>query len=144
MNGWRAVRGGAVLAFGLLTMTPEDASAQKRRRELIKNEEFVATVTADVNLYTAIRRLRPHFFEARAVRTLGGGVVNPLRVYFERNEQPFEVLETVLAWDVEEARYFTPSEAGDRYGDRANGGVILVKMLKNKKSDAPKKDSTPP
>jgi hypothetical protein len=141
MNGWRAFRSGVVLAFGFLMMAPDDASAQKRRRELIKNDEIKESITSDVNIYTAIRRLRPHFLESKGVRTLGNGVINPLRVYIERNETPFETLESILAWDVEEARYFTPSEAGDRYGDRANGGVILIKLIKAK--DAPKKDPPP-
>lgn len=140
MNGLRAVGRLGLLAVGLLTMAPEGAAAQKRQRDLIKNEEFVAEVTSDVSAYNAIRRLRPHFFEAKGVRSLGNGTLNALRLFVDRSEQPIETLGNYYAWDLEEARFLPPSEAAMRYGDRANGGAIVLKLLKK----PVKKDSTPP
>lgn len=139
MNGLCSVKGGVTLAFGFLTLGADVASAQKRQREVLKNDEIVQSVTKDVSLYTAIRRLRPHFFETRGARTIGNGVINPLAVYIGRNEQPIETLESILAWDVEEARYLPPSESANRFGDRANGGAVVVTLVKTNK-EPPKKD----
>jgi hypothetical protein len=53
----------------------------------------------------------------------------------DRNEQPgLEFLKSTLAWDVEEVRYLSPSDAASRYGDRANGGAIVLKMVKVKQT----------
>jgi len=139
MGGLRGVRNVGLLAIGILTMAPGGAGAQKRQRDLIKNEEFVASVTGDVSATVAIRRLRPHFFESKGVRSLGNGTLNPLRLFVDRSEQPLETLANYLAWDLDEARYLSPSEAGMRWGDRANGGAIVIKL---KRKEA--KDSTPP
>jgi hypothetical protein len=140
MIGLRAVRNMALLAIGVLMMSPEGAAAQKKQRDLIKNEEFVANVTNDVSATVAIRRLRPHFFESKGVRSLGNSTMNPLRLFVDRSEQPLETLANYLAWDLEEAGYLPPSEAGMRYGDRANGGAIVIKLAVKVKV---KKDSTP-
>lgn len=127
------------VAAGFVALSPGRADAQKRSRDLIKREEIVASIREDQDLYTAIQRLRPHFVEAKG-RSMGGSQANPIRVYIDRSEQPFEALRNTLAWDIEEARYLAPSEAVGRYGGRASSGAIVLKLVKVKE----KKDSTPP
>lgn len=132
------VTSGILVVLALMGASPGSLEAQKRQRDLIKHDEIVATVTQDVDLLAAIQRMRPHFLENKG-RTMGMAVINPIRIYIDRSEQPAEFLKATLAWDVEEVRYMSPSEAEGRYGGRANGGAIVIKLPKIKV----KKDSTP-
>ena len=130
-----------VLASSMIALAPENAEAQKRSRDLIKREEIVANMTKDQDLYTTIQRLRPHFFNGSGARSMGGSMTNPVRIYLGNNELPdFLALKNTLAYDVDEVRFLDPSASQNRYGNRANGGAIVIKMdLK-----LSKKDSTPP
>jgi hypothetical protein len=131
MRRSNVVMGGILVGLALLGASPRTLEAQKRQRDVIKHDEIVGAVTKEVDLHTAIQRLRPHFFENRA-RSFGAGTINPIRVYIDRNEQAVETLKSTLAWDVEEVRYLSPSEAEGRYGGKANGGAIVIKYLKIK------------
>lgn len=141
MRRWNVVTSWILVVLALIAV-PASLDAQKRSRDVIKRDEIVAAVTKDIDLYTAIQRLRPHFFEGSKVpRSMGMGMVNPLRIYFERNEQPFEILRSTLAWDADEVRYLPPSEAEGRFGGKANGGAILIKIdlkIREKKDTVPK------
>lgn len=126
--------------------TPSGVEAQKRSRDVIKNEEFVAQgIRPDQDLFTVIQRLRPHMLQNPA-RSYGGGRSNPIRVYVGRNEQPgIETLKSTLALDVEEVRYHEPSDAIGRFGGNANGGAIVLKIATKmtKKDSLPPKDTLP-
>lgn len=130
-----------VLVGSMIALAPENAEAQKRSRDLIKREEIVANLSKDQDLYTAIQRLRPHFFQGSGARSMGGSMTNPVRIYLGSNELPdFQALKGTLAYDVDEVRLLDASASQNRYGTRANGGAIVIKMdLK-----LPKRDSTPP
>ena len=134
----------AVLSLAAIVAMPlTGIEAQKRSRDVIKNEEFVAQgIRPDQDLYTAIQRLRPHMLQNPA-RSYGGGRANPIRVYIGRAEQPgIETLKGTLALDVEEVRYHEPSDAIGRFGGNANGGAIVLKLApKMKKDSIPPKDT---
>jgi hypothetical protein len=135
----RALAG--VMVAGLILVAPGNLDAQKRSRDVIKRQEIVENMTKEHDLFTAIQRLRPHFFQGSGARTLGGGRIYPLRIYLGNIELPdIHALKNTMAFDVEEVRYLSPSAAEARFGGQANGGAIVIKMdLK-----LPKKDSTPP
>jgi hypothetical protein len=122
------------VATGLLSLSPSVVGAQKRSRDVIKNEEILASVPKEQDLFSTIQRLRPHFLENRG-RTMGMATINPIRVYVDRSEQAgIEFLRSTIAWDVDEVRFLSASDAAARYGDRANGGAIVLKMVKVKKA----------
>ena len=132
-----------VVAAALVAGGPGRADAQKRSRDLIKHDEIIASVREDQDLYSAIQRLRPHFLQNPGRSAQNMSITNPIRVYVGRAEQPgFDFLRSQMAWDVEEVRYLSPSEAGGRFGDRANGGAIVVTLVKVKAEKmAPPKDT---
>ena len=132
----------AVLGLAALVAMPlTGIEAQKRSRDVIKNEEFVSQgIRPDQDLYTVIQRLRPHMLQNPS-RSVSGGRMNPIRVYIGRAEQAgLETLKGTLALDVEEVRYHEPSDAIGRFGGNANGGAIVIKLA----TKMPKKDSVPP
>lgn len=138
------VRVALTVAGGLLALSPSIAEAQKRSRDLIKREEILADIREDQDLLVAIQRLRPHFLEVKG-RSMGGSQANPIRVYIGRAEQPLETLRNTIAWDVEEVRFLSASEAESRFGGRANSGAIVLKMFTKVKiqKDSPPKDTLP-
>jgi hypothetical protein len=136
----RTFRTALFMVAGLLAVAPSRVDAQKRSRDLIKRDEIVANIREDQDLFTAIQRLRPHFLESPGRSMQGMGTFHAVRIYIDRNEQSgVDFLKSVLAWDVEEVRYLSPSDAAGRFGDRANGGAIVLKMLKVKQAT-----TTPP
>lgn len=125
----------ALCAAGLMLVVPGDASAQKKSRDVITQEEIEKSGQAEADLFVAIRNLRPHFLEApRGVRTMGSGMIYPLVVYVNNIKQSgTDALSLIMAKDVKEVRYLDPSRSQGEYGVNANGGAIVVKTLSAKK-----------
>ena len=121
----------AVTIGSLVVFTPADLSAQKKQRDRITRQEIDNSGQKDGDLLAAIRALRPHFLEGpRGVRTLGGGMQNPLMVVVDgRRETGGDALVRIMASQVEEVRYLEPSRAQNEFGVNANGGAIVVKLI---------------
>lgn len=120
----------ALAAVALLVAVPA-ASAQKKSRDVILQDEIAKSGQLDRDLVAAIRSLRPHFLQPpRGVRSFGNSVTFPLVVYVDGIKQPgLDALQTILAKDVKEVRYLEPSQSTNRYGTTANGGAIEVKTV---------------
>ena len=132
--------------IGLLVASVVAASpveGQKRQRDVIKNDEIMASPQKESDLLTAIRALRPQFLEPpKGTRSIAGTFINPIVVYFGPLRQPgLEALRNVMAYDAEEVRYLDSSQSENRYGITANGGAIVVKIHAK---IAPKNDPAPP
>lgn len=114
-----------------LAVVPADASGQKKQRDLITREEIQQSSQKDQDLLAVIRAVRPHFLAGpRGVRTIGGGMQNPLMVVVDgRRESGPDVLVQIMAAQVEEVRYLEPARAQNQYGVNANGGAIVVRMI---------------
>ena len=113
----------------VLVFAPTDATAQKKQRDRITKEEIQQSSQKDQDLYAVIRALRPHFLEGpRGVRTIGGGMQNPVIVVVDRRRETPDVLLQIMAPQVEEVRYLDPSRAQNQFGVSANGGAIVVKL----------------
>jgi hypothetical protein len=130
-----------LLVASMVVAAPVEA--QKRQRDVIRNDEIMASPQKESDLLSAIRALRPQFLEPpKGTRSIAGTFINPIVVYFGPLRQPgVESLRNVMAYDAEEVRYLDPSQSENRYGITANGGAIVVKIQAR---IAPKKDSTPP
>jgi len=112
------------------TVAPASAHAQKRERDRITREELLASTYSELDLYGAIRSLRPHFLrQPQGARTFGGSVVRLVSVYVNGIRQTgVEALRTLNARDVDEITYLEPTRSENEYGPRANGGAIVVKL----------------
>ena len=136
----------ALLTIGSLVLfTPAELSAQKKQRDKITKEEIANSSHKDRDLLTAIRALRPHFLEGpRGVRTLGGGMQNPLMVVVDgRRESGADALLQVMAANVAEVRYLEPARSQNEFGVNANGGAIVVKLIDAKQAGEQPKPPAP-
>jgi hypothetical protein len=129
---------GAVIAL------PSPVAAQKKDRNLITREEILNSAQKDGDLYQAVRSLRPHFLaKPRGQRKMDverggpsgmqvGSSVAPEPLVFINGNRLGETstLKTILAADVFEVRYLEPAKAQDEYGADANGGAVLVTLVK--------------
>lgn len=122
-----------LVAASLIALAPQAAEAQKKQRDVIAREEIEQLTPNDIDLLSALKRIRPHFVEApRGTRTMGGGMMNPILVVIGNRRGDSQLLETLPARDVREVRYLDPSRAQNEYGIRANGGAIVVKLMNDK------------
>jgi hypothetical protein len=113
-----------------LAGSPTLAECQKKQRDLLTREELLTLEKEDLNLFDAIRRLKPHFLEApKGRRTLGGGAQYPIVVVVDGRRGDTQMLEQLRALDVREVRYLEPARAQSEYGITANSGAIVIKRV---------------
>ncbi len=122
---------GSMLAMSSL----DSAQAQKKQRDLITREEILNSAKKNDDIYQAVRSLRPHFLAPpRGARTFGAAPAQEAVVYMDGNRWgELNGLKTIMALDVEEVRYLDPAKAQDQFGISANGGAILLTLVKKGK-----------
>src|SRR5437868_5303864 len=124
-----------LLVTGCLAAAPGRSLAQakiKKERDLVKREEILAAGQGDLDLFVALRALRPRFLEPPpGVRTLGNSMQIPTAVVVDGKRMGgLETLQSIVASTVDEVRYLEPSKAGTEYGQSASGGAVVVKLWK--------------
>jgi len=130
-----------VFACSVVATAPSYAHAQKKQRDLITREEIDKLGQDNLDVLEAIRRLRPQFLEMpKGPRTLGGGMMNPIMVVVDGRRGDSQLLQQLRALEVQEVRYLDPSKAQNDYGINANGGAIVVKLIKAKAKPKPPGD----
>ena len=127
-----SIRALAIAAAACLVLMPAQAHAQKRQRDRIMREEIMASPHKELDLYQLIRNIRPHFLEApRGVRSGGYATVNPVVVYVDgKKDTGVDALKLMAAKDIEDVRYFEPTQSMSEFGPTANGGAVVVKRFK--------------
>lgn len=118
-----------------LAVTPGEAGAQKKQRDLITREEIVNSPQKDQDILQAIRSLRPHFLAPpRGIRSLGSSMPAPTVLYVNGNKSgELTGLKYIMAADVMEVRYLEPGKAQDEFGMDHSGGAVLVKLMEGSK-----------
>jgi hypothetical protein len=122
----------ALMALAVLALLPAPMEAQKRQRDRITRDEILASPHKDQDLFQVIRNIRPHFLEApRGVRSGGNSVINPVVVYVDgKKDTGLDALKLMAAREIEDVRYFEPSQSMSEFGPMANGGAVIVKRYK--------------
>ena len=120
----------------------EEAPAEvgNRQRDVITHDEIMASPHRLVDLYQAVRGLRPHFlFPNVGTRTRN----YPVSVYVDgvRQQNGIQVLATIPASSVERVDYLDPGRAESQYGSIANGGAVMVTMAGQFRSPASARDT---
>ena len=90
---------------------------------LVANHPEVQTL----DVYQAVRRLRPFFLQSRGPTSVNLQQSNRLVVFLD--DVPMgdvRELTSIQARDIREIRYMSPSEAVIRYGRRFAGGIIRL------------------
>src|SRR5690349_20829166 len=129
---WRST----LLVVACLSAAPAVLHAQKQQRDVITRDEIQKSAQKDLDLFQAIRSLRPRFFEGRpGVRTLGGSRPAEVVVYVGRVPQGgIDALKNIPASSVDEVRYLDPTRSESEYGSLARGGAIVVTLHDESKS----------
>jgi hypothetical protein len=129
------------LLFGIITIIPASASAQKRQRDRITREEIEASPHKHLDAFQLIRNLRPHFLEPpKGVRSFGGSNTpfTPIALYVDgRRDSGIDALRTMDPLTIEEVRYLDPTRAENEFGTNAANGAVVVKLRKVKPPSPP-------
>lgn len=96
---------------------------------LITRDELRSPALSGMNLYDAIRTIRPRMF-AGFPPTVFGKAPAPLAVFVDDQRiDASEQLSTLTPRQVLEVRLFKPEEAQVKYGTQYSGGVLLVRLV---------------
>ena len=129
------------LAFlsGCLAVGAGRAAPPQPQRNLLTREEILNSTYRDLDLFQAVRGLRPSFLEPPpAPRSRASSGSLPTAVYVERMRQTgLAALRTLRASDVEEVRYLDPTASQSELGPTAAGGALIIKLHKPSPSDDP-------
>ena len=102
------------------------AGASPSRHNLLTAEELAPI--GDLDLYDAIRRLRPNFLRSHGGQGVQSGMPDVV-LYFGNTRMPdIDQLHTVLARQVKEVTFLEPQQANARFGGNNSGGAIVVTM----------------
>ena len=111
------------LACAQAAQSGDESSHGTRNRVLA--EDLLST--NELNLYDAIRRIRPMWLQQRGPTTAMGQA--PLLVYVENvRAGTVEYLRDIAVEAVREVQYINARDATTRWGTGVAGGVILVLM----------------
>ncbi|MES2177930.1 MAG: hypothetical protein V4550_08670 [Gemmatimonadota bacterium] len=126
--GWIGLVALSLLAGCLSKTGAEEHPAPKRQKDVVTREELLASTQVNVDLYQAIRSLRPHFLTTPTGtrRVIGITVVYVNRV---RQTGDLNVLKGIAAVSVEKVEYLNPMQSENEFGAAATGGAILVTLL---------------
>ena len=113
------------------------STAPQPQRDLLLREEILSSTYRDLDLYQALRGLRPKFLEPPVnPRSRATTASLPTAVYVDRMRQTgLAALRTVRASDVEEVRYLDPTASQSELGPTAAGGAVVVKLRKPSPGD---------
>jgi hypothetical protein len=132
----------AVISFTLVLAAcsiqrPGGGPPPKQLRDVLTRSEIMSSTATELDLYQAIRSLRPNFLSAPpGVRSPASRASMATVVFVDRVRQAgIETLHALPASSVEEVRYLDPTASQSEFGPSVSGGALLVKMYK------PPKDS---
>jgi hypothetical protein len=115
--------------------------AGARQRDIITRDEILASPHRLVDLYQAVRGLRPHFLTATSSSRSRS---YPLSVYLDgvRQQNGIATLGSISARDVERVEYLDAGRAESQYGSRAAGGAIVITLTGQRRVPASARDTT--
>ena len=113
---------------GAPTSQPGQQGQSIRRDANVISAEELASVT-ETDLYSAIRRLRPSFFDTRGRSSLGNGAApEAIQVYVDGTHAgDISALSQIRPMEVKEARRLSAAEATQLYGTGNTLGAIVIK-----------------
>lgn len=105
----------------------QSAGAATTRHNLVTTEQLERA--GDVNLYDALRTVRPAFLRTRQPAMASTPEV-PIRVYVGGLQmmEGLEHLRQLRARSVQEVEFLEPHQANSRFGGSNQGGALLVVM----------------
>jgi hypothetical protein len=106
--------------------TTQQGQGFRRDPNVITAEELATANETD--LYSAIRRLRPTFFDTRGRASLGNAAPEAIQVYVDGTRAgDVNALSNIRPMEVQEVRKLSATEATQAYGTGHTMGAIVVK-----------------
>ena len=108
------------------------AAPRNNQRDLLTRLEIEQSTVGMLDLFQAIRTLRPHFLEGpRGLQSRGSLASRPTAVYINRVRQAgLESMRSLSALAVEEVRYLDPTASQSEFGPVASGGAVVITLRK--------------
>jgi hypothetical protein len=99
---------------------------------LLTREEIEQSTVGMLDLFQAVRTLRPHFLESpRGLQSRGSTASRATAVYINRVRQAgVESMRSLSALAVEEVRYLDPTASQNEFGPAASGGAVVILLRK--------------
>ena len=122
-------------------MTPSPAAARSRNSEIITAAELEDPALGDIDALAAVQRLRPSFLRNRGPVSGQNTAAGLTQISLDgAGLQSIGALRNVRANEVAEMRYFSASDAAQRFGtNAASGAVILVKRKSGARAGTPRR-----
>jgi hypothetical protein len=121
----------------------QSAPAQDRQRDVLTRDEIQSSAQAEMDLFQAIRSLRPRFLQPPPGVRTAASTATGLAVYIERNrQQGIDVLRTIPARTVQEVRYLDPAKSTSEFGPLAGSGAIVIRMYTGPAAPSGRRDTT--
>ena len=117
----------AVLAVSCASSgTRTDATRQqtRRSRDVIVQAEIDSTSAADA--YQVIQLLRPEWLRSRGAGSMGGAPQMPVAYVDGQRYGELQSLQSFRIGTFKELRYYSASEATNRWGTGHTGGVVFL------------------
>lgn len=119
----RALLAATLIVSGACAASSSASTAT--RHNLVTAEQLDRA--GDVNLYDALRTLRPNFLRTRAPAQ-GASVEVPIKVYIRGMQMidGMDHLRQVMARAVQEVEFLEPHQANARFGGGNAGGALVI------------------
>lgn len=117
----------------------DNVAAPKRQRDVITNEEIMASPQHLVDLLQAIRGLRPQFLEPPLANHTHP---NATLLYIDgvRQTGGLATLQSIPASSAERVEYLDPGRAESQLGSIATGGAVMVTLIGQQRTPQPPTD----
>lgn len=110
-----------------IACAPHATSGSSPSRHNLLTTEELAPI-GDLDLYDAIRRLRPNFLRSHGGQGVQSGMTDVV-LYVGNTRMPdIDQLHTILAKQVKEVAFLEPQQANARFGGNNAGGAIVVTL----------------
>ncbi len=123
----RSIRRAALAAALVLSgaCAAQSAGGAATRHNLVTTEQLERA--GDVNLYDALRSLRPNFLRTRAP-AMGASPEVPIKVYVGGMQMidGMDHLRQLMARAVQEVEFLEPQQANSRFGGSNAGGALVI------------------
>jgi hypothetical protein len=118
----------SVVASALACGPPVPGSLTPRDRDLLTYDEIVSSAHDGADLYETLLSLRPHFLQA-PLGVQRGSAPPGTAVYVDsRRSGGLETLHNIIAGNVEEVRYLSPTQSQNELGPTASLGALMIKL----------------
>jgi hypothetical protein len=101
--------------------------AARLQTDVITETELALPSVGDIDVLTAIKRLRPHFLNTRGAASARSATAVPVRTSIDGGAlTPVGNLSVIRVGEIREIRYLSPVDAAQRFGLMSGAGAVIV------------------